>query len=491
MRSVGLLLLCILMTGVVHAQSIASLESLPNCDYTQALGLDGLNVGAVVINFENGLGCIENFDKIFNVASVPKVFIAGAYYDWLFRGLISPTRYEFTRNYWMGGSNDCLREEDIGQRYTGEELIDYMINCSDNAATWMLMDAIGWTTVENYVASLGIEGIGQVVPYAEVDRRKLVFLDERWADVPRAEASRFYRSGITFGLEEYFTEIPNRPNRSEYARINQAYYEAYTSNTMTARALATYFLKLRADALAGGIEGLIATSIFDTMFFTQRQYSVQYLPGTVYVASKNGFDRGLLAEANLLFNSVTNRIPTGMVIVFAQYESLTENNENLPGPFGGRLNDEFRLLSPLITDLLYPEYQEQPVQASLNLSSVVLNQQSPIEVCWFPFFQSDFDPALVPILETCFRNLTPRITYPSDENLAMGIVLYGLNAADTRLVYRFTAPDGRRFSYQDDRRNVNQAAVYWFHPLDMAGQWQLDIYINLQHVYSDTIIAQR
>ena len=62
---------------------------------------------------------------------------------------------------------------------------------------------------------------------------------------------------------------------------------------------------------------------------------------------------------------------------------------------------------------------------------------------------------------------------------------------DTRFVFIYNAPDGRQFSYQMDRSNTNSSAIYWFHPLDMAGQWTVDIYMNLRHVYSETILAQR
>src|SRR5690606_24654640 len=148
---------------------------------------------------------------------VPKIFVAAAYYDGVINRTISNTgRLQFTRNYWMGGSNDCLRESDIGTSYTYDELVEFMINCSDNAATWMLMDSIGWQRVNNYVQSLGIEGIGEIIPYAEVDRLKLEFLDDRWVDIPTAIASRFYRSGNTSGLLDYFSEIPSRPNRDQF-----------------------------------------------------------------------------------------------------------------------------------------------------------------------------------------------------------------------------------------------------------------------------------
>ena len=492
MRYLWVILFWIVVTSPTTAETTVNLDSLPDCGFTEFVAQDGLRIGAVVINITTGAGCTENLDETFNVASVPKVFIAGAYYDMLVNGQVSAsTRQIFTQQYHMGGRTACLTDAQLGETYTASRLIDLMINCSDNAATWMLMDSIGWGRVQAYIDSLGIEGIGPVIPYSEVDRLKLTFLDERWADVPRGMASRFYRRGWTDGLLEYFNTVPQRPEGATRLEINQRYFDEYNYNTMTPRALATYFLKMRDDILANDMDALTASAVFNTMLYTQRLYSTQALPGTVYIGSKNGFDRGLLAEANVLFPSLTDRVPTGIVIVFAQYETLTGSNGGIPGPSGGALNDMMLDLSLRIRDILYPNLTDAPVQRGFNISSVTFQQQFAIESCWWPYRNSEFDEAQVPILENCFQSLAPRITYPVGENLAMGLVLRNLNAQDTRFVFVFTAPDGRRFSYQEDRSNLNNAAIYWFHPIDMAGQWQVDIYQNLQPVYRETIVAQR
>lgn len=474
------------------AQIHDNLDTLSDCGFTESVGEEGLRIGAVILNLETGNGCTENLDLTFNVASVPKIFVAGTYYDMLINGQITgATRQIFTQQYAMGGRSDCLSDDQLGNTYTSSELIDLMINCSDNAATWMLMDAIGWRRVDAYVDSLGIDGIGTIIPYSEVDRLKLTFLDEQWANVPRAIASRFYRRGSTSGLLDYFDSVPNRPVGAERTTINQRYFDETSFNTMTPRALADYFLMLRDDLLENEMDALTASAIFNTMMYTQRLFSTQALSGTVYVGSKNGFDMGLLAEANVLFDSLTHRIPTGLVIVFAQYDNLNAANNNLPNDANDPLARIFAQLSPQIRDMLYPSYVEAQVQTSFNLSSVTFNQQFAIEPCWWPYRNTDFAQEQVPILENCWQSLAPRITFPVGDNLAMGLVLQNLNAQDTRLVFAYIAPDGRRFSYQEDRSNLNSAAIYWFHPLDMAGQWQVDIYINLQRVYSNTIIAQQ
>ena len=493
MRHLGILLIGLIINIYpAAAETTVNFDTLADCGFTEFAGEDGLRIGAVILNIETGTGCTENLDATFNVASVPKIFVAATYYDMLINGQVSAaTRQIFTQQYYMGGRSDCLSDDQLGNTYTSSELIDIMINCSDNSATWMLMDSIGWSRVQTYIDSLGIEGIGTVIPYSEVDRLKLTFLDERWADVPRGMASSFYRRGMTNGLLQYFNTVPERPVGTERIAINQSYFNEYSFNTMTPRALATYFLMLHDDLLTGEMDALTATAVFNTMLYTQRLYSTQALPGTVYVGGKNGFDMGLLAEANVLFDSLTERIPTGIVLVFAQYDHITQDNNDLPNDPDDPLARVMARLSPQIRTILYPDTLEPSVQTSFNLSSVTFNQQFAIEPCWWPYRSTDFAEEQVLILENCWQSLAPRITYPVGENLGMGLVLRNLNAQDTRLVFVYTAPDGRRFSYQEDRSNQNNAAIYWFHPLDMAGQWQVDIYINLQHVSSNTIIVQR
>lgn len=494
MFNIVILTLFLLLAFDSQAQDVSVLINYPDCEFTTPEDSSGLQLAAVVLDFNTRLGCVQNLDMSFNVASVPKIFVAAAYYDGFINRTINISgRLQFTRNYWMAGRNDCLREEDIGTSYTYQELVEFMINCSDNAATWMLMDSLGWQRVNDYVQSLGIADIGEIIPYAEVDRLKLEFLDENWATVPTGIASRFYRARQTFGLLDYFSQVPSRPNRQEFIEINQHYFDEYNYNTITPYAMAEFILLMRDYLLNGTPEQwFVATSVFDVMLYTQRQYSSQGLPGEVYIASKNGFDRGLLAEVSVLFDDLENRIPSGIVILFGQYESLSGggNNSQLPNGFGDALNDAFFTLSPQIRDVMFPNYRQQQVQSSFVLTTAILNDQPSIQTCWNPFFNADFDSTLVPAMENCFNNIRPRVTYAVDSNLSLGLILRNLNFSDTRLSFLFTAPDNRQFSYQLDRQNVPQSGIYRFHPIDMAGQWQVDVYINLRHIYAESILAQ-
>jgi beta-lactamase class A len=482
-------LLAALMVGrPVQGQSV--LDTLPECGFSVPNDSSGTRVGAVILNFETGAGCVQALDRRFNVASVPKLFVAGAYYDWMVRGLVTQnTPMVFTIDYYMGGTNDCLTAQDIGSTFPSRELIEFMINCSDNAATWMLMDAVGWGMVNSYVQSLGIADIGAVVPYSEVDRLKLSMLDERWLDVPRALASRYYRSGMTAGLEAYFTELPtSRLSREEMYEANSQYFLLYSTNTATPRALAEYFMLLR-DALIqdpNSQRGLVAYLLFDVMLYTQRLNSVQGLDGTVIVGGKNGFDRGIVAEASLVFDDVNTRIPSGMVIVFTQQTILNGSNAQFPTYFRGPLNDYLRDLSVTIARILYPQHVPPALETDLNLSSLVVQPQPVVQACWTPYFAASFAETQVDALEACFNQSPPLLGISSGENAALGLVLRGLRGRLARLVFVFTAPDGQVYSYQTDRQHQDKTAVYWYHPVTQVGEWQVDVYLNLKRIANRT-----
>jgi hypothetical protein len=63
----------------------------------------------------------------------------------------------------------------------------------------------------------------------------------------------------------------------------------------------------------------------------------------------------------------------------------------------------------------------------------------------------------------------------------MGLVLRGVNREELRLTFVYTLPDGSQRSYQVESFYQNQVGFNWFHPVDQAGEWTLDVYINLQH----------
>ncbi|MFW5749045.1 MAG: hypothetical protein ACOCYT_05475, partial [Chloroflexota bacterium] len=104
--------------------------------------------------------------------------------------------------------------------------------------------------------------------------------------------------------------------------------------------------------------------------------------------------------------------------------------------------------------------------------------------------QSGFDAAFVGDFESCLSQTPEPLSFASGEPVALGLVLHELNYEDTRLTFIFTAPDGTPRSYQARARLTDDAGINWFHPVDERGEWTIDIYLNLQHVHSETVLVR-
>jgi len=482
------LLLLLIVWGVMHpraqATPLSALDSLPDCGFTALAERADISVGAVVLNLKTGAGCVENLDTVYPVASVPKIFVLGAYLDKVMRGESDyGKQVEFTRAYLMGGANDCLRDENVGDKISRGALSELMIACSDNAATWMLMDAIGWDSVTRYVQARGLSDVGTVLPYAEVDRLKLAFIDPAWQNVPRDYASRFLRRRETSGLAQFFSVTPDY-TQEQRREANRLYFEAYDYNTASPRVVAQYLIGLRDDLLRGqSPEADVARAFFNTLMLTQRQFSAQALPGTVYTGAKNGFDMGLRAEVTFTLDSLVNlnRVPESIVIVFTRMTDFSAPDLQRAEGREGVLNDLMLALAPRVRAVLYPSLSVPPVTDDLRISTLRLQRDEFINACWSRYRFSDFDETLVDDYEACLSNTGERSTFARGDKLTMGLVLRGVNREELRLTFVYTLPDGSQRSYQVESFYQNQVGFNWFHPVDQAGEWTLDVYINLQH----------
>jgi hypothetical protein len=474
-----ILLLCTVSTS---AQPVIDLDKLPNCNFSQ----EGLQVGAVVVDLTTGRGCAEGLDTPMQIASVPKIFVMGAFLLEVARGNLDfETTMPFTYDYYMGGRNACMSADMIGADVTYGYLSDIMITCSDNSATWMLMDVMGWETVQEYIDGLGIEGISEVIPYSEVDRLKLTSIDERWANVPRGLASQFLRTRSTGGLvPNYFSREPNY-SREQRIEANRYYFENYTYNMATPRAIVEYILKLQGDLIRPNEpEGQAAYWFFNTMILTQRQYSAQAQPGTVYVGAKNGFDMGLRAELNLIFPSLWTLSPGAIALVFAQQDTLSpEDFDEFGRARTEGLTETLSELSPQITAMLYPNLQAPSVRPDNMMTSIVFHDGIEINLC------AQADRSLDQI-ENCWESLDePELRV--GQQLGMGLILRRMENRTQRFTFIYTAPNREQYSYQYTIAERDDTHLFWFHPLDLEGEWTIDLYQNLQHVHSETVTVIR
>lgn len=500
MTIVRLILLCcpfVLLARAAFAQDAPSFDALPPCqftDFAQSQADDNVIVGAVVYNFYTGAGCQENLDVTFPVASVPKLFVAGASYEWIFsqpNTLNLDMSLTFGERYWMGGTTDCLNDSYLNQKIPFYQLIEVMVACSDNSATWMMMDAVGWDAPNQYAERLGIEGLGQIIPYSEVDRLKLSMIDEQWNKVPASLASRYYRAELVTGLDAYFDVLPDYKRREEI-RANQLYFDTTTYNTATPRALAEYLVRLNEDSYRDDVQGDVARTVFSAMLLAPRLYSAQAMPGTVSVGGKNGFDYGLVAEVNVIFSVLdgAERHPEAFTIIFSRQKNLSVRNLQRFGG-DGTLEVILRQLSPQMVEMLYPNYVHPDMVNTRQLWSALLNRSDVLNRCWQDYANNGYLLEVRATLVDCWAT-SPVAPLRAGDDIGLGLVLQNLNREDTRVNMVFTAPNGEQRSYQTTRFDRESEALFWYHPTTATdvGTWQVDVYINRGWVFSQTIEVQ-
>lgn len=468
--------------------SVPALETLPPCNFNAYTDRDDLVIGAVVLHMGRGDGCMQNLNTVFPFASVGKLFIAGALYDKVARGEASfDVRLTFTDDYFMNGAGDCLTSEMLGQELTVGYLGNVMISCSDNQATWMLMDYVGWETVRTYVQSLNIPDIGEILPYSYVDHLKLTYMDDRWEDVPVALASQFYRRKYADGLvPQYFNAMPFYPE-DDFREMNALYLEENDFNTATPRAIMTYMLKLYDDLKTqpDSVEGRVASWMFNTMLLTQRVFSTQYMPGNVYVGSKNGFDIGYRAEVNLTVSALENRLPETFSVIVVRHRDIRD--ESVPYQFRNVPTSDLLLaIAPKLSRLLYPEanFDAAPyVNQVESVRLVAFNTENEMYACWQNYLGTDY----LNVLQPCWGNLERINRINRSDWLGVGLILRYLNGRDARITLIYTLPDGRKRSYQMQRFLEDATAVAWFEELGLPGTWRVDVFFNLVPVFSHAV----
>ncbi|NJL92842.1 MAG: serine hydrolase [Anaerolineae bacterium] len=470
---------------------LPAFDTLPPCNFNAYTDRDDLIIGGVVLNLNTGDGCAQNLNTTFQAASLPKLFIAATFYERVALGLAAlDDLMEFNEFYYMAGNGDCLNAARLGELIPMRELVETMIWCSDNPATWMVMDYLGWSAIQGYIDSLGIDGIGPVIPYSEVDRIKLTLIDPRWANVPAHLASQFYRQRITLGLvPDYFPRPPNY-EREEIRDANAHYQESFNYNTLTPRAMATYLLKLAQEAqLTGTTAGYVAQSVLRAMLLTQRMFSSQEFPGTVYVGSKNGFDMGIRAEASITIRRLYSDPPEPETfsVILARHRDLTA--EDVPPQIRAReIESMMARASRGIQEILYPFHDADlppVVQANSNVAAVIVNREATMRDCWRNYQVL----GSAEILRDCWRGMAPIYSIELEDTIGVGVVFQGLQQRDVHLTLVYTLPDGSHYAYQQQRFLRESVALAWFEPIRVPGVWRIDVYYDLIPVYSQSFLA--
>lgn len=469
---------------VVSAQTTDLFTALEACRFNAYTTRDDLIIGAVIYNWETGAGCTQNLNTVFPIASVGKLFVLDVLYQRISQGLATfDDQITFTPNYWMNDDDGCLQASQLNQPLTLGYLGNMMIQCSDNVATWILMDYLGWDTVNNYVRSLGIPDLGEVIPYSRVDQLKLMALDPRWEAVPTHLASQFYRSRRPEGLvPTYFDRMP-RYSREEFKQANATYLSTYSYNVASPYAMALYMERLRQQLLGSdATASSVARWLFNTMLLTQRMFSTQYLPGDVYVGSKNGFDTGYRAEVNITVRDLNQVLPETLDLVFVRHRDVTIEELN---PFRFQnvpTTDLLLAIGPKVADLLYPQASTAApaLVSDSRIRRLALNEDSILYPCYENFLVYDYTDGL----NECWAKIPQADRYDGEERVGFGIIFRNLNFADVRLGLIYTLPDGTRRAYQMQDFFKDSTALAWFEDVREEGLWHLDVYYNLQPVFS-------
>jgi hypothetical protein len=482
------------LPGQAQTSPPSPFEALDPCWFNAYTERDDLMIGAVVYDWRSGAGCSQNLKTRFHFASVGKLFIAHLLYQQVIQGVYSfEDTLTFSESYWMGGRDDCLGADQLGQDFDLAYLGNIMIECSDNAATWMLMDLLGWEAVNAHAQSFGIPGFGEIIPYAEVDRLKLSYLDSRWAAVPRHLASQFYRGRAeneVSGLVPTYFERPPRYSGGEVRQANAYYVENYTYNTATPEAYALLLNRLRQDLSSP--DPLLSTSaawLFNTMLLTQRVYSTQYYPPQVYVGSKNGYDLGYRAEVNISISDLQSRLPETLSVLVVSHTDIEGANLR---PYAFRnvpTTDLLLAISPRITEILYPDYQAGPAVVSTGderLRRVVVSTQRELFPCYEAYRNYDY----LDGLQECWAAIPSKDLFLASDWVGVGLVFRFLGGADLRVTLVYTEPDGRPRVYQLQEFFKDSLAMAWFEQVEEVGLWRLDVYLNLQPAYSQSFYVQ-
>jgi hypothetical protein len=347
----------------------------------------------------------------------------------------------------------------------------------------MLMDYLGWEAINAYVRSLGIPDLGEVIPYSRVDQLKLMTLDERWEAVPTHLASQFYRGRRSEGLvPTYFARMP-RYSGQEIKQANANYLERYSYNSASPHALALYMQGLRQAMLGSDPKAAtIARWVFNTMLLTQRMFSTQYLPGDVYVGSKNGFDTGYRAEVNITVRDLNQVLPEALDIVFVRHRDVTIEGLR---PFVFRnvpTTDLLLAIGPKVAELLYPQASTSPPTPIQDgrIRRIVFNKDSQLYPCYENFLVYDYADGL----NDCWVRIPQADRYTGDELVGFGVIFRNLNFQDVRLTLVYSLPDGSRRSYQMQAFFKDSTALAWFEDVSNEGLWRLDAYYNLQPIFS-------
>lgn len=113
-------------------------------------------VGLSFLDLNTFTGFDINGNAPVNPASTIKVAIAAAVYAQIETGTLTPSQWIYLKKRHIVPGAGSLQYQQLGSRYTIQELIDQMLTHSDNTATKMLADTIGLSVLNETFTQWGL-----------------------------------------------------------------------------------------------------------------------------------------------------------------------------------------------------------------------------------------------------------------------------------------------------------------------------------------------
>jgi len=262
--------------------------------------LDGYtgSVGFLVEDLTNGNYLGFNHHEHFYLASTAKVFIGAAVLDMIDRGvevgdaaLTLDTTLPFTPTDWRQNADTTNSGMVVGQSYTVDQYLGWMINNSSTGSTDLLANLVGFPQLDRYVGSqLGLEHATEITTICELDQRILEPWDDCVTDVPCHIFEPWWRDSSTsdpdYADYQDCLGAPGslrRPDSDSYDDLYASYYETLANSTTPAE-FATFW------------RSLLDYSLFEDPVLTQRYVEILDATGNGSVDDSiisRGFFNGL------------------------------------------------------------------------------------------------------------------------------------------------------------------------------------------------------
>lgn len=205
------------------------------------------NVGLVIKDLKNGKAILYNQDKLFPSASLVKIPIMVVCFQAIEEKKIKLTdQYRLQTKYKTRGSG-ILRYSPNGKKFTLAELIELMITKSDNTATNMLTEILGFDYLNNCFQKMGLKN------------------------------TNFSRN--VMDIKKYYRGIENYTTASDIAQILDKIY---------------YYQLVNPEASEKMLTLLKKQEIRDRL--------PRYLPGYVEIAHKTGLFDNVCHDAGIIFH---------------------------------------------------------------------------------------------------------------------------------------------------------------------------------------------